>query len=278
MKRIFIALSILPLCLVAFQEDVARVMSIFDGNDYLAGAGTKFNPNAYIDYRAKDMILEKPVKGAGILPVVRDEEGNLHAILAQAIVENGAGKENGKSPVYITPSQDSAFGYQFAVDMASRAEELQILDAQAFNPAKVEAAIYKARLALPGNGLIRGGYGTMSYVAEFDGLNVQTVKGFCHNVQPKLDTIAAIINAQEEKEAYDKLFPTSAQIERSDRIRSFHVVPVSALLGAITQAQAEATAQNSWIQAPVQVEGHGAVASYVARTLALHADKLRLLK
>jgi hypothetical protein len=270
MKKVLALASLLPLCAHAMQQVV------FDGKAYLQGQETIFNPNAYVDYKKGGQI--SPVRGAGLVPLVRDEEGKLHVILPQAIVGKGTGEENGKSLVYFTPSQDSAFDGQYAVPMAAPAEELQILDRETFDPEKVEAAIYKTKVALPGNSLIRGGfYGTVTYVAEFD-LSVQQVRGFCYNVQPQLDAIAAIVDPVEETKAYNKLFPTSAQIERSDRIKSFHVVPFGALLGAITKAQDEAAAQNSWIQAPVEVPGYGAVASYVARTLALQLNVLARLK
>jgi hypothetical protein len=246
MKRILMLVSLVPFCVHAMQQQVQR--QIFNGNDYLAGKETLFNPNAYINYRSSNISFNgqvEPIKGAGILPVVRDENGELHAILAQAIVENGVSEQNGKTLVYITPSQDRAFDYESAVSMASRAEELQILDSDIFQPFAVVPAICKARAALPGNGLICGGYGTMSYVAEFEGLGVKTVEDLCKKVQPQLDVIAAIKDAQEEKEAYNKLFPTTAVKERSYRIKRFEVVPFNALLGAIEKAQDTATDQKN---------------------------------
>jgi len=271
MKKFLALVSLLPLCAHAMQTAEFKPEEIFYGKDYSAGKPTPFAPKAFFDYQ-KDAVV--PVKGAGLFPLVRDTNGKLHAIFAMAIVENGAG-QNGAAPVGITPSQDFIKDYD-AVGLAALAEELQALDRHAFAPAAVEAAIRKAQCAMPGYALVHGGYGTMTYAGEFD-ISASRAQALFDAAQPKLDAVAAIVDADAQTIAYNDLFTTESKVQRSDRLRTYKLVPLEATVGAIKAAHDKATAEGSRIQSPVFVEGV-AIASYVARTLALHADKLRLLE
>ena len=227
-------------------------------------------PTHYVD--KKDQTVA--VKGAGILPLIRDAFGNLYAILPVAIVEDGWG-QNGSTPVFITPSQDAAYDGETAIDMAARAEELQIVGEQWFAPDKVKAAIEKARCALPGAGLMYGTYGTMTYIAQFDAPFAKVHPALLEATQ-KIET--AMSSTDDPTSAYEALFPTTAAKERSDRIVNLDIIPLMALLAATKAAHTRAQLHQSLITSPVPVPPYGALASYVARTLALHMDTLENLK
>lgn len=192
------------------------------------------------------------IKGAGVLPLIRDADGILKFLCAVAIVENGTDTNIGSDPVYINVSNFPLLSGELSIDMAARNEELGILG-DPFTTETIKKLIKQDSCFVPNAGMIFGTYGVPTYLVYFesiDGLKISMLEA-----ERKIKK-AGIDN-------YDTLFPTKSSIKRSDRIIKFDLVPFDAVFLALNNYS---DAQS--ITRPVILDGCAyALSPYVARTI-----------
>lgn len=246
---IIIVLLSMP-CIQAMQKTIEE-KNIFDNRTWDG------KQKSFTHYRNTTDGIVRPINGAGVLPVLYGpDDFKLYFLLSVAVVENGTDENIGKDPVYVNPSnypiaatqEDS---YESSVDMAARPEELGVI-APSLDFRTIKYAIEKAGELLPNAGMCYGRYAVPTYI---------TLLG-------RFERISALLKEVEQKiehQDYDRLFPTSSSIKRSDKIKKFELVPAFAVLKAIKEQG------TNRIEKPLAIEGcEYKLSPYVARTIALN--------
>lgn len=244
MKR-FMSIGILPLYLFAMHDGAVIKKVIFQGDQFVPVSyrlrddnrlvnNTPFNPNAYVT-KTGDV---RPIPKAGVLPLVYDEFGTLHALLCFDKYDFLP-----ESRTYYIPMGRPALPYQYAIDIASQPGVWQELDAVIFAPHQLDKEIHEAGCELPSDYLIEGRGGCMAYVA--------ILKSTCEKiVREKIDAVAD---------------------------NQFEIIPFGKIVSAIQAADKTARKSDTSIGEPVAIEGYGRIVTYIARMLAKRLVRLQAL-
>lgn len=244
MKR-FMSIGILPLYLFAMHDDAVVKKVIFQGAQFVPVSyrlqdddrlvnNTPFNPNAYVTQAGS----VHPIPKAGVLPLVYDEFGALHALLRFEKYISVP-----ESRTYYIPLERPDEPYQYAIDIASQRGVWHELDPVIFAPDLLDKEIHEAGCELPSDYLIEGRGGCMVYVAILKSTSAEIV-------QAKIDAVAC---------------------------NRFEMIPLGKIVSAIKAADKTARKNNTSIGEPVVVEGYGCLVTYVARMLAKRLVRLQAL-
>jgi hypothetical protein len=237
-------------CIHAMQKTIEE-KNIFDNRTWDG------KQKAFTHYRNTTDGIVRPINGAGVLPVIyRPEDSKLYFLLSVAVVENGTDENIGKDPVYVNPSNYPVAptceeSYESSIDMAARPEELGVI-APFLDFRTIKYAIEKDGELLPNAGMCYGRYAVPTYI---------TLLGRFEHINALLKEVEQKIEQQD----YDRLFPTSSAIKRTDKIKKFELVPAFAVLKAIKEQGANR------VEKPLAIEGCAyKLSPYVARTIALN--------
>lgn len=249
-QKHFIITALLSMsCIQAMQKTIEE-KDIFDHRTWDS------RQKSFTHYRNATDGLVRPINGAGVLPVVYAEDSKLYFLLSVAIVENGTDENIGKDPVYVNPSNyplaaTQEESYESSVDMAARPEELGVI-APFLDFKTIKYAIEKDGELLPNAGMCYGRYAVPTYITLLG--RFERINALLKEVEQKI-----------EQQDYDRLFPTSSAIKRTDKIKKFELVPAFAVLKAIKEQGANR------VEKPLAIEGCAyKLSPYVARTIALN--------
>lgn len=237
-------------CIHAMQKTIEE-KNIFDNRTWDG------KQKSFTHYRNTTDEIVRPINGARVLPVIYNHDDfKLYFLLSVAVVENGTDENIGKEPVYVNPSNYPTISpvdgsFESSVDMAARPEELGIIT-PAFDFKTIKSAIERNGRLLPNTGMWYGRYAVPTYIT------------LCK----RFGCINALLKEAEQKieqQDYNRLFPTSSSIKRTDTIKKFELVPAYALLKAVKEQG------TNRIEKPLAIEGCAyKLSPYVARTIALN--------